>query len=112
MEVLAMRPEALGRMIQEMIQDAVRAELGRSLKTPADYRLDSSYPDINDLAEIVSREVPICVNQIRKYERGEITYLDSPNTARRICAIAERLKVPVLEYRTAIRRMMEARRTK
>jgi hypothetical protein len=106
-----MKSDAYGFLLREIVREVVREELKIPGKTPADYRLDSSYPKAEDLAEIVSREIPLSVEQLRKYERGDIIYVDSPNTARRIAAIAERLKAPVQEYRNAIRRKMNERQS-
>ncbi len=98
--------------IISLIRRIVREELGACSKTPADYRIAAGYESPEYLCAAVSDDIPLCVNTLRCYERGDLVEIDGRGVSKRICAIAEKLNVPVLEYRAAVRRMMEARHAK
>jgi transcriptional regulator with XRE-family HTH domain len=96
----------------QMIRRIVCEELGKGNKTPGDYRIAAGYDEPEQLAKAVSADIKLSTDMLRRYERGDVVEIDGRGVAKRLCAIAEKLNVPVLEYRAAVRRMMEARDAK
>jgi hypothetical protein len=80
--------------------------------TPSDLRIECGYRTTKELSSALYGIMPICAAQIGRYERGEIDNIDHSTITYRMCAIAEKLNIPVTVYRAAVRRQMEKRSAK
>lgn len=92
--------------IETMIRAIVREEISKlnptSTMTPADLRLKAGLT-----AEQLAKAAGINVDQVYRYERGDLSTVDDRRVIRRMNAIAAALNIDVVTYRQSVRTQMK-----
>jgi len=96
--------------IETLIRSIVREEIAKlnptSTMTPADHRLKARL-SIEQLSKAL--KIPMCVEQLYRYERGELSCIDDRRVVLRMRAISEILNIDIVTYRQAVRSQMQQR---
>jgi len=74
--------------------------------TPSDYRVRKGLLIEHLALAVRDRKISMSVEQLRRYERGDVKNLDDPRCVIRMQAISSVLGVHVNEYRAAVRSLM------
>lgn len=94
-------------ILKDLIREVLREELGKQGKTPADYRQERGLTR-EELVDLVNADgIPMHISTIQYYEDGRVRNLEERTVAIRIRKIAEKLNVPLTEYRQSIRARQE-----